>query len=165
MNGKWTKKEYDINDFSFGLVATISAPYEKYSEELGTNTMMHNLSDREYTVLLHEENRIIDLKNPDRKFYIPRDEEEKNSIVETPLGVDCQALGLTVSTRGIEEKSNVVEYEYSLGEYCQRAGLPISTCTPKKALQIVKKYAYFFEYYTSILRKNKKLDQETKRGR
>lgn len=165
MNGKWTKKKYDINDFSFGLVATISAPYEKYSEELGTNIMVHNLSDREYTMLLHEENKIIDLKDPNRKFYIPRDEEEKNSIVETPLGEDCQALGLTISTRSSEEKSSVVEYEFPLGEYCQAAGLPISTCTPKKTLQIVKKYAYFFEYYTPILRANKKLNQETKRGR
>lgn len=159
MNG-WTKKEYDINDFSFGLVATISAPYEKYVEEIGTDTMMHNLSDRQYTLLLHEENKIIDLKDPNRKFYIPRDEEEKSNISETLLGEDCQALGFTVSTRSSEEKSSIVEYEFPLGEYCQVAGLPISTCTPKEALKLVKKYAYFFEYYTPILRANAELNQE-----
>lgn len=161
------QKKYDINDFSFGLVATISAPYEKYSEEIRIDTMMHSLSNREYTVLLHEGKKIIDLRDTNRKFYIPRNGEEKDSIVQNPLGEeeDCQALGLTVSTRVVEEKSSVVEYEFPLGEYCQAAGLPISTCTPKKALQIVKKYAYFFEYYTPILRANAELNQEEKRGR
>lgn len=138
MNGKGIRKEYDINDFSFGQVATISAPYENNCEELGINTMMHNLSDREYTLLLREGNKIIDLKNPDRKFYIPRDGEEKSSVIE---------------------------YEYPLGEYCLAAGLSISTCTRKEALKIVKKYAYFFTYYTSLLRANKELNQEAKRER
>ena len=163
MNRKWTKKEYDINDFSFGLVATISTPYEKYCEELGIDIMMHNLSNREYTVLLHEENKIIDVKDPNRKFYIPRNEEEKNSIVETSLGEEV--LGLTTSISSEKEQSSIVEYEFPLGEYCQAAGLSISTCTPKKALQIVKEYAYFFEYYIQILRANAELNHETKRER
>lgn len=136
MNGKGIRKEYDINDFSFGQVAIISKPYEQYSEELGIDTMMHGLSEREHTLLLHEGNKITDLKNSNRKFYIPRDGEEKSSVIE---------------------------YEYPLGEYCQAAGLPISTCTPKEALKIVKKYAYFFAYYTSILRANEMLKEETKR--
>lgn len=163
MNGKSIKKEYNINDFSFGQVAIISAPYEKYCKEFQRDIPMHHKSDREYTLLLRDGDRIIDLKKKDRKFYIPRD-REKNSILGSPLEEDCQALGLSVSTRVSEEKSSVIEFEYPLGEYCQALGLSISTCTCREALKIVKDNARFFGFYTSILRVNKELE-EVKRER
>lgn len=127
------QKKYDINDYFWSKIGVISEPYEGYCQALGANTMMHHISYEKKTLLLYQKNKYTDLRNPERKFYIPRDGEEK---------------------------SYTVLWAFSLGECLKQIGVSISSCTPKEALRLVKENIDFLETYTARLRVEESIKQE-----
>lgn len=124
MNGKGVRKEYDINNYYYAGVCVVSEPYEGFCRGVGIITLMHHKSEKQNTLLLYKGEQRVDLMNPYRKFYTPRDGEEKCSIVE---------------------------YEYPLKIYLEALGIDISFYTPKEALKLVTKNFDFFESYTAKL--------------
>lgn len=105
---KMTPEKYDIKDFYYGAVCTISEPYEKYIKEIGFTTLVHSIGPLEYTLLLNQKGKWIDLRHTERKFYIPRDGEESSYIVEKkfPFEEYCKALGVYNTHWTIREVCN-----------------------------------------------------------
>lgn len=133
MNGKGIRKEYNINNYYYAGVCVVSEPQERFCKELGMVIPMHHKSERENTLLLYKEKQCVDLMNPSRKFYIPRDGEEKCSEVE---------------------------YEYPLAIYLEALGKKVLSCSPKEALKFVTENADFFESYTAKLEAEERANRQ-----
>ncbi len=131
------EKQYETKNFYYAIVHTISEPYEKYCPELQIETLFHSQGEKEYTLLLKEGEKWVDLLHPDRKFYIPRDGEEKS------YGIRCH---------------------FPLEEYYLALGINKPTCTIKETRHIVRKNPHFFAFYTDILQEKQTLEERVSNG-